>query len=93
MSNVTEQLYNRDAIESGRFAQFIIRLDPLVMNPSQLGDYRTLPIIFNALRFLFGVLFVYTVVHRTFICNMFSILLSNPHNTSILESHSTRLNY
>lgn len=51
MSNVTEQLYNRDAIESGRLAQFIIRLDPLVMNPSQLGDYRTLPIIFNAPRF------------------------------------------
>lgn len=49
MSNVTEQLYNRDTIECGRLAQFIIGLDLLAMNLSQLGDYRVLPIIiFNA---------------------------------------------
>lgn len=55
-----EQLYNRDAIESGSLAQFIIGLDPLAMNPSQLGGYRVLLIVHCiSIPHLFKVLFVY----------------------------------
>lgn len=91
-----EQLYNRDAIESGRLAQFIIGLDPLAMNPSQLGDYRVLPIVmFNALGFrVFSrVLFAHSSPHSSIIIRSLIRVIFLKATTELLIHIDHRINH